>query len=92
MVVRSSQFRSADGTATPHQLQTVRVGLIATAADGESHVALLRLTSQGCPSETASPQLDSFHLQKKSNIPIFFLSEITHNMLFIAIGESKNEY
>lgn len=54
-VVRSSQFKSADGTATPNQLQTVRVRPApTTAADGESHIALLYLTSKGCPSEMAS--------------------------------------
>lgn len=72
VVVRSSQFKSADGTATPNQLQTVRVRPIHTTADGESHIALLHLTSKGCPSEMASPQLDNFHSQrKKNNIPIF---------------------
>lgn len=67
-VVRSSQFKSADGTATPNQLQTVRVRPApTTAADGESHIALLYLTSKGCPSEMASLWLDSFCLQRKKN-------------------------
>lgn len=47
VVVRSSQFKSADGTATPNQLQTVRVRPIPTTADGESHIPLRRLTSKG---------------------------------------------
>lgn len=44
VVVRSSQFRSADGTATPNPLQTGRVRPSPPAADGERHIALLHLT------------------------------------------------